>query len=86
MFTAINLEYVSHAVTKSNSGVGRVLDEESEAGHSPDFNSFVSTTLDQNLESRPLTAGILRPLTPPKASACNYIDASGPLGSINFRH
>lgn len=35
MFTAINLEYASHSVTKSNSGVGRVLDD----GRSPDFNS-----------------------------------------------
>lgn len=39
MFTAINLEYTSHSVTKSNSEVGRTLDDESEAGHSPDFNS-----------------------------------------------
>ena len=51
---------------------------------------IVSMTLAQDLQSRLLTLGILRSLMPPKASACNYTEASTetwrPLVCITFSH
>lgn len=55
--------------------VERTLDK-SEADNSPDFKTTVFVALEQDLEPRPLIAGILTFLIPPKASAHSYDDAS----------
>lgn len=55
--------------------VERALDK-SEADNSPDFKTTVFVALDQDLQPRPLIAGILTFFIPPNASSHSYNEAS----------